>query len=165
VAGARLARDVAAGYEHAPRETGNVAVRMDGPATADAIVMGQSGPLGQVMRNLIDNSCSFSPPGGVVRIQVATARRRDGAFVRVTVEDQGPGIPPENLETVFARFYTERPKGRAFGGNSGLGLPIARQIVEAHGGRIWAENVANTQGTIAGARLVFELPAAHGSFL
>jgi two-component system sensor histidine kinase ChvG len=160
---ARLARDIAAAYEHPPHEGENVAVRLDGPARADALVLGQTAPLGQVMRNLIDNACSFSPPGGAVRIKVATGRRRDGAFVRVSVEDEGPGIPPENLETVFARFYTFRPKGKAFGGHSGLGLSIARQIVEAHGGRIWAENVSDPQGAIAGTRLVFELPGAHGA--
>jgi two-component system sensor histidine kinase ChvG len=71
------------------------------------------------------------------------------------VEDEGPGIPPENLETVFERFYTQRPKGAAFGGNSGLGLSIARQIVTAHEGRVYAQN--RTEG---GARLVVELPLA-----
>jgi two-component system sensor histidine kinase ChvG len=76
------------------------------------------------------------------------------------VEDAGPGIPPENLETVFQRFYTERPKGAAFGGNSGLGLSIARQIVKAHGGRIHAENRAEPGERPNGARLVVELPLA-----
>ena len=71
----------------------------------------------------------------------------------VSVEDDGPGIPPENLETVFERFYTSRPKGAAFGGNSGLGLSIARQIVEAHGGEIHAENRPG-----GGARFVVTLP-------
>ena len=92
---------------------------------------GREGPLGQVFRNLIDNARSFSPPGGEVRV---TLRARAARQAVVTVEDDGPGMPPENLETVFERFYTSRPKGAAFGGNSGLGLSIARQIVEAHGG-------------------------------
>jgi two-component system sensor histidine kinase ChvG len=78
--------------------------------------------------------------------------------MRALVEDQGPGIPPDNLETIFERFYTQRPKGAAFGGNSGLGLSIARQIVTAHGGRIYAEN-----RTPSGARLVVELPVAARS--
>ena len=64
----------------------------------------------------------------------------------VSVEDQGPGFPAENLETIFERFYTARPKGAAFGGHSGLGLSIARQIIDAHGGRIWAENVTDKAG-------------------
>jgi two-component system sensor histidine kinase ChvG len=78
--------------------------------------------------------------------------------IRIRIEDQGPGVPPENLETVFERFYTSRPKGAAFGSNSGLGLSIVRQIVEAHGGRAWAENM--TEGDrILGARFVVALPA------
>jgi two-component system sensor histidine kinase ChvG len=76
------------------------------------------------------------------------------------VDDDGPGMPPENLETVFERFYTSRPKGAAFGGNSGLGLSIARQIVEAHGGQIRAENRLDEAGAIIGARFIVTLPLA-----
>jgi two-component system sensor histidine kinase ChvG len=77
----------------------------------------------------------------------------------VKVDDSGPGMPPENLETVFERFYTARPRGTAFGGNSGLGLSIARQIVEAHGGTVRAENRDDGHGGVAGARFVVTLPA------
>jgi two-component system sensor histidine kinase ChvG len=157
---ARLAADIVSAYEHFPHDATEVSVCFDPPVVADAVVLGQSGPLGQVLRNLIDNARSFSPRGGVVRVAVTTQRRRDGGFARVSVEDQGPGIPPENLETIFLRFYTDRPKGSAFGGNSGLGLSIARQIVEAHKGRIWAENVSGSLKSISGARIVFELPVA-----
>jgi two-component system sensor histidine kinase ChvG len=126
---------------------------------AGAIVRGRDERLGQVFRNLIDNAVSFSPPGGKVTI---TASKLD-MVARVTVEDDGPGIPPENLESIFQRFYTERP-GENFGRNSGLGLSIARQIIEGAGGRIYAENCApdNQQG--GGARLIVELPLAslHG---
>jgi two-component system sensor histidine kinase ChvG len=119
-------------------------------------VMGREGPLGQVFRNLIDNGRSFSPPDGEVTVTLIRARDQ----VIGTVSDSGPGIPPENLETIFERFYTSRPKGAAFGGNSGLGLSIARQIVEAHGGTLHAENRLNSQGEVAGALFVLLLPEA-----
>jgi len=120
-------------------------------------VSGREGPIGQVFRNLIDNARSFSPPGGHVRVRVWRAGRK----VIATVDDDGPGIPPDNLETVFERFYTSRPKGAAFGHNSGLGLSIARQIVEAHGGRIWAENRQDAEGKVQGARFAVEFPEAQ----
>jgi two-component system sensor histidine kinase ChvG len=109
-----------------------------------------------VFRNLIANAISFSPPGGTIRI----AAERDGDFVRVSVEDEGPGIPEGKLEAIFDRFYTERPAGEKFGTHSGLGLSISKQIVEAHHGTIRAENRQDTQGRIVGARFVVLLPAA-----
>jgi two-component system, OmpR family, sensor histidine kinase ChvG len=118
------------------------------------MVSGREGPLGQVFRNLIDNARSFSPTGGVVRVRL---ERGKGEAI-VTIDDDGPGIPPDNLETVFERFYTSRPKGSAFGGNSGLGLSIARQIVAAQGGTLRAENRAEDGVTTAGARFVATLP-------
>jgi two-component system sensor histidine kinase ChvG len=121
--------------------------------------MGRESPLGQVFRNLIDNALSFSPPGGTVRLRLDIERRRSGRVARAIVEDEGPGVPPANLQAIFERFYTDRPKGRAFGSNSGLGLSIAKQIVEAHQGRIWAENIPGPEpDKPAGARLVVELP-------
>ena len=122
----------------------------------DAIVRGRDERLGQVFRNLIDNAISFSPEHGKV---IVTASRHD-IVARVMVEDEGPGIPPGNLESIFDRFYTERPSD-SFGRNSGLGLSIARQIIEGAGGRIYAENRApgNQQG--GGARLIVELPMAR----
>jgi two-component system, OmpR family, sensor histidine kinase ChvG len=122
---------------------------------AGAIVRGRDERLGQVFRNLIDNAASFSPEHGKVTV---TAIAHD-MVARVTVEDEGPGIPPDNLESIFERFYTERPVEN-FGRNSGLGLSIARQIIEGAGGRIYAENrgPGNSQG--GGARLVVELPMA-----
>ena len=119
--------------------------------------MGREGPLAQVFRNLIDNARSFSAAHGEVRVSVA----RDRGQAAVLVEDDGPGMPPENLETVFERFYTSRPRGAAFGGNSGLGLSIARQIVDAHGGRIHAENRIDAEGRVIGARFVVTLPQAR----
>jgi two-component system sensor histidine kinase ChvG len=149
---ARLLADICSFYEATTRP-GEIGVGFTPPASGGPVnVLGREGPLGQVIRNLVDNARSFSPPGGEVRVGLALAHRE--AFM--TVEDDGPGIPPENLETVFERFYTSRPKGAAFGGNSGLGLAIARQIVEAHGGRIWAEN-RTAAGSVTGARFVVAL--------
>jgi two-component system sensor histidine kinase ChvG len=93
-------------------------------------------------------------------VSIEQARGADGPIVRALVEDEGPGIPPENLETVFQRFYTQRPRGAAFGGNSGLGLSIARQIVTAHHGKIYAQNIDGPQNQPSGARFIVELPLA-----
>lgn len=143
---------------YTPDEKSDVSVVFEGNKPSGMIVFGQAGPLGQVFRNLIDNARSFSPAGGRVAVSVSVLRNKDSAFVHAVVEDDGPGIPPENLETIFERFYTQRPKGAAFGGNSGLGLSIARQIVGAHKGRIRAENRAP-----CGARLIVDLPLGHST--
>jgi two-component system, OmpR family, sensor histidine kinase ChvG len=128
------------------------------PADAYAIA-GQESRLSQVFRNLVDNARSFTAPGTKIQVRM----RRAGNVIEVRVEDSGPGIRPENLERVFERFYTDRPE-QSFGNNSGLGLAISRQIVEAHKGRIWAENRfgrANAQGekAVLGARFIVQLPA------
>jgi two-component system sensor histidine kinase ChvG len=152
---ARQLADICEFYS-ATGKPGDARVTFVGPASAEPIkVVGREGPFGQVFRNLIDNARSFSPPGGEVRVLVARGRQE----VEVRVEDDGPGIPPDNLETVFERFYTSRPKGAKFGGNSGLGLAIARQIIETHGGRIWAEN-RQSDGAIVGARFTVAMPLA-----
>ena len=87
-------------------------------------------------------------------------RQEPDPIVVLTVEDDGPGVPEEALERIFERFYTERPEAEAFGKNSGLGLSISRQIIAAHGGRIWAENRTGADGKVIGARFVVTLPAA-----
>jgi two-component system sensor histidine kinase ChvG len=127
------------------------------------LVRGHEGRLGQVMTNLIDNAASFSPPGGRV---VACIRTVDNE-VELSVEDEGPGIPDNKLEAVFERFYSDRPQSDSTTGkNSGLGLSITREIVHAHGGRIWAENrraasgEPDVPGEVIGARFVVRLPAA-----
>jgi two-component system sensor histidine kinase ChvG len=125
-------------------------------------VLGREGPLSQVIRNLIDNARSFSTLSRVERPEVRVSVQRNGRHVVAMVEDDGPGIPQENLENVFERFYTARPRGAAFGGHSGLGLSIARQIIEAHGGRIQAENRLDDEGAILGARFTVILPEARG---
>lgn len=151
----RLLGDIVSVYETTAKP-GDIPVQLTQPQ--DFLrVMGRDGPLGQVFRNLIDNARSFSPADGVVRV---TLEETDGDQpIHIRVEDDGPGIPAENLETVFERFYTSRPKGAAFGSNSGLGLSIVRQIAEAHGGRAWAENRLAEDGRILGARFVIALPA------
>ena len=155
----KLLVEIAETYSATGRKD-EASVEFKGPPPPGAYVDGQEGPLGQVFRNLIDNARSFTPPGSAVTISLLLILRRGGRWLRALVEDQGPGIPPENLETIFQRFYTERPKGAAFGRNSGLGLSIARQIVEAHRGRIWAENIPDPDtGLTRGGRLIVELPA------
>lgn len=114
--------------------------------------------MGQVFRNLIDNARSFSPADGEVRVSLARDETDPQRLLVVRVEDDGPGIPPDNLETVFERFYTSRPRGTAFGSNSGLGLSIVRQIVEAHGGSVRAENRVDPAGKVLGARFEIILP-------
>ncbi|MBN8529275.1 MAG: sensor N-terminal transmembrane domain-containing protein [Caulobacterales bacterium] len=153
-----LLAEVAHIYE-ATAKPGEAKVTLSAPPGVDGRVVGQDGPLGQVFRNLVDNAKSFSPAGATVRMTLSRDET-DACPVHVRVEDDGPGIPPDNLSTVFERFYTSRPKGAAFGSNSGLGLSIVRQIVEAHGGRVWAENRLAPDGTVQGARFTVALPAA-----
>ena len=120
-------------------------------------------PLGQVFRNLIDNAITFSPAHGSVRVALERHTDPDGSiYAAATVEDDGPGIPPDNFDKIFTRFYTERKEGAAFGDHSGLGLAIARQIVEAHGGRIWAENREEDGHRRGGARFHVHLPIQRG---
>jgi two-component system sensor histidine kinase ChvG len=119
------------------------------------IIRGLDGALAQVFRNVVDNAVSFSPQGGEVRIIVSLA----GGQAIVTVDDQGIGIPEDNLEAIFRRFYTERPAKHGFGKNSGLGLSISRQIVDMHRGRIFASNIRTEPGgPIKGARFTVVLP-------
>lgn len=120
-------------------------------------VQGLEGRLAQVFVNLITNAISFCEDGDAIRVW---ARKRDDRIL-VVVEDTGPGIPNEALSKVFQRFYSERPEGQ-FGNNSGLGLAISKQIVEAHAGVIWAENIRPTEADMTsdplGARFVVGLP-------
>ncbi|WP_352926805.1 sensor histidine kinase [Mesorhizobium sp. M0938] len=120
-------------------------------------VAGHDLRIGQVITNLIENARSFVPEErGHITISLA----RVGKFNIITVDDNGPGIRADNIDRIFERFYTDRPAGEAFGQNSGLGLSISRQIVEAHGGTLTAENIPGTKpGEIKGARFVVTLPA------
>lgn len=138
---------VALSFEHTPA------------APAGYIVPGNDSRLGQVIDNLVSNARSFSPNGGIVRI---TCRRLKNE-VEIIIDDEGPGIPPDALHRIFERFYTDRPD-HGFGQNSGLGLSISRQIIEGHGGHVWAENRMTSiepgaPPLVAGARLIVRLPA------
>ena len=118
-------------------------------------IRGLDSALAQVFRNVVDNAVSFSPRPGEVRITLIVA----GGQAITTIDDHGQGIPEDNLEAIFRRFYTERPAKHGFGKNSGLGLSISRQIVEMHRGRIFAANIrAEPGGPIIGARFTVVLP-------
>lgn len=120
-------------------------------------ISGLEARLAQVFVNLITNAISFCEDGDAIRVW---ARKRENR-VLVVIEDTGPGIPDEALNKIFNRFYSQRPEEQ-FGNNSGLGLAISKQIVEAHGGVIWAENIRPTEADITseplGARFVVGLP-------
>jgi two-component system, OmpR family, sensor histidine kinase ChvG len=131
-----------------------VTLTFEGPLSEFKIA-GHDSRIGQVVSNLVDNARSFSPAGGTVRI---TCRRVRGE-VEILVDDEGPGIRPEALDKIFERFYTDRPE-QGFGQNSGLGLSISKQIVEAHGGTIRVENRMGGQPSrVLGARFIVRLPA------
>jgi two-component system, OmpR family, sensor histidine kinase ChvG len=121
------------------------------------VIQGLEGRLAQVFVNLITNAISFCAAGDAVRVW---ARKRENR-VLIVVEDTGPGIPDQALQKIFKRFYSERPEVQ-FGEHSGLGLAISKQIVEAHGGVIWAENIrpsdADMMSKPLGARFVVGLP-------
>jgi two-component system sensor histidine kinase ChvG len=138
-----------------------VALSFEGGSPKAFVVPGHDSRIGQVIDNLIANARSFSNPGGSVRV---TARRLKD-MVEIVVDDDGPGIRPDAFEKIFERFYTDRPH-QGFGNNSGLGLSISKQIIDAHGGKIWAENrygVPTHEGAeplVLGARFIVQLPAA-----
>jgi two-component system sensor histidine kinase ChvG len=136
-----------------------VELRFEGRGVDTFSVPGHDSRLGQVVSNLLSNAQSFSEAGSKVRITC----RRMRSNIEIVVDDDGPGIRDDALSRIFERFYTDRPH-QGFGQNSGLGLSISKQIVEAHGGKIWAENRAgppgeNGEATVAGARFVVRLPA------
>jgi len=120
------------------------------------MVSGLEDRIVQVLRNLIGNAVSFSPPGGAIQLKASA----EGKSVVVTVEDEGPGIPSGSEEKIFSRFYQERPTDEKFGTHSGLGLSISKQIIETHGGKIWAENRQAEDGDVQGARFTIQLPAS-----
>lgn len=142
---------------------------LDKPRGSDLVVNGHEGRLGQVVTNLLDNAISFSKPGQTVSVK----GRQIGNEIELAIEDDGPGMPDDKLEAIFDRFYSDRPESdRTRGKNSGLGLSISREIVQAHGGRIWAENrraaggadgMDPAAGAVKGARFLVRFPAETGT--
>ncbi|MEM9809984.1 MAG: HAMP domain-containing sensor histidine kinase [Pseudomonadota bacterium] len=164
ISASKLAGDVARSYR-AVTDAGGPMVNFWDELDSDPKIFASPAALGRVVRNLIDNAISFSPPSGAVTI----ALEKDGSArhpcVLLTVTDEGPGVPEDNLESIFNRFYTSRPQGATFGSNSGLGLAIARQIVESHGGRIWCENVQGPDDDMrTGACFSLQIPLHKGGF-
>jgi len=135
------------------RETGNVRIAFARPRRASAIVMGEPGRLARAIDNIIDNAISFSPPDGLVEI----AATHVDDEIRIRIEDEGPGVPEELREAIFNRFHSVRPNAESFGRHSGLGLAIARAIVEGHDGVI---DVTDRDDAPSGARFTITLKAA-----
>ncbi len=157
----KLLGTVAAVANEVRRDDGvSITLAFEGGGPRAFTVLGHDSRLGQVIDNLIENARSFSAPGSMVRILCRRLRNS----VEIIVDDDGPGIRPDALERIFERFYTDRPH-QGFGQNSGLGLSISKQIIEAHGGRIRAENRlgvakgADDLPVVLGARFAVRLPA------
>jgi len=136
------------------REKGDARIAFARPRKDSAIVLGDAGRLARAIDNIIDNAISFSPAGGLVEV-VAT---RVGDTVRIRVDDEGPGVPEELREAIFNRFHSVRPESEHFGRHTGLGLAIARAIVEGHDGEI---DVQDRDDAPSGARFTIRLPAAE----
>jgi two-component system sensor histidine kinase ChvG len=149
----RMLSALAEAHQATADEDGPI-LRFETRGGGSLVVQGIEERLGQVLRNLINNAVTFSPPHGTIEL----AAWREDSWAVISVSDSGPGIPESALGAIFDRFYTERPKSEKFGTHSGLGLSISRQIVEAHGGSIRAENRHDGTGAAIGARLVIRLP-------
>jgi two-component system sensor histidine kinase ChvG len=135
------------------REKGDAAIAFARPRKASAVVMGKPDRLARAMNAIIDNAVSFSPPGGLVEIAAAHV----GDEIRIRIDDEGPGVPPDAREAIFNRFHSVRPEGENFGRHSGLGLAIAEAIVKGHDGEI---DVQDRDDAPSGARFTIRLPAA-----
>ncbi|MCC6597852.1 MAG: sensor N-terminal transmembrane domain-containing protein [Alphaproteobacteria bacterium] len=136
---------------------GDITITLDtGETGENALTWGLEGRLAQVFQNLLTNAMSFSPKGGTIAIKIRAEER----LIAITIEDEGPGIPESRLESIFERFYSERPLHEDYGQHSGLGLSICRQIITAHGGRIFAKNIRGTKEKARGARFTVLLNKA-----
>ena len=148
-------------FEIMPDKDGHAGDPTFNTTNAPFRISGVESRLVQVLQNLLANAFSFSPPGGRVVVRIERGREDEREQVIVSVEDEGPGIPPNSTSRIFERFYSERPEGEQFGTHSGLGLSISRQIVEAHSGTIRAENRCDPEGNIIGAKFVVSFPAIN----
>ncbi|HEX3939318.1 MAG TPA: sensor histidine kinase [Xanthobacteraceae bacterium] len=157
---ARLLNTLVGVANEVKRDDGvTVTLKFEGGGARVFKVPGHDSRLGQVIDNLIENARSFSPPGGAVRITCRRLRNQ----IEIFVDDNGPGVRDDVRDKIFERFYTDRPH-QGFGQNSGLGLSISKQIVEAHGGAIGVENRTGAPGPdgtpdVLGARFIVRLPA------
>jgi two-component system sensor histidine kinase ChvG len=147
-----LIGQIVAGWQ-TRRETGSVRLVFARPRRASTIALGEPGRLARAIDNLIDNAISFSPPDGLVEV----AATKVGDEIRIRIDDEGPGVPPTQREAIFNRFHSVRPPVEDFGRHSGLGLAIARAIVEGHDGEI---DVTDRDDALSGARFTIRLPAA-----
>jgi two-component system sensor histidine kinase ChvG len=147
-----LIGQIVASWE-ARRETGSVKLAFARPRRASTIVLGEPGRLARAIDNVIDNAISFSPADGLVEV----AATHVGDEIRVRIDDEGPGVPAAQREAIFNRFHSVRPPAESFGRHSGLGLAIARAIVEGHDGEI---DVTDRDDAPSGARFTITLPAA-----
>jgi two-component system sensor histidine kinase ChvG len=121
------------------------------------LIKGLDERIGQVIRNLIDNALSFSPKDGEVFVRLS----RVESGIKISVEDEGPGLVDGVGDKIFERFYSERPKEEAFGTHSGLGLNISKQIIEAHHGTILVSNNTDTENKVLGACFSVYLPSNY----
>jgi two-component system sensor histidine kinase ChvG len=149
---AGLARAIASAQQAAGTHEGRVRVAVEGAADGTAMVAADADRLAQVINNLLDSAVSFAPDGSTVTVAV----QRAGPDVRLIVEDEGPGVPPESRDAIFERFYSERPGHERYGQHSGLGLSIVRAIMEALDGQV---RVGERRDGRQGAAFVVELPA------
>ena len=146
-----LLEQLVKGWENR-RDTGSARIAFARPRKASTVVMGDPARLARAIDNILDNAVSFSPAGGLVEI----AASHVGNQVRIRIDDEGPGVPPEARDAIFNRFHSIRPQNEQFGRHSGLGLAIAKAIVEGHDGEI---SVLDRDDAPSGARFTIWLPA------
>jgi len=149
----KMLRTLVAYYDVA-NGNNNIRLKLIAEVQGPIIVQAIEDRLVQVFRNLISNAVSFSPDNGLIRLRVLMKN----GDVLVFVEDEGPGLQPGTEESIFNRFYRERPENEKFGIHSGLGLSISQQIIKVHGGSIWAENMRDDNGKMHGACFIVKLP-------